>query len=109
MAAAAAPLGAPRVQGFALTSVDNRVLTPNGDGKNDVVVFRFSNPEFSNVTGQIFDVRGRHVATMQPGPVADTTLQWDGRAGTRLAPTGVYIYVLSGEGQILRGTVVVIR
>lgn len=114
VAAAAQTAGpaAVRPQGFSLTAVFNRVLTPNGDGKNDTVVWQFNNPQFSDVSGQIFDIRGRLVASLQPGPAVTAplqTLQWDGRAGGALAPGGVYIYVITAEGHNVSGTVVVIR
>ncbi|MDE2426892.1 MAG: gliding motility-associated C-terminal domain-containing protein [Elusimicrobia bacterium] len=106
--AVAAVFGAPRPLGFSFTSVTNRMLTPNGDGRNDTAVFQYSNPRFSDVTGKVYDIRGRFVADLASGPATDT-LQWDGKSNGVVVPTGVYIYVISAEGQTQRGTVVVIR
>ncbi|MBI4051470.1 MAG: gliding motility-associated C-terminal domain-containing protein [Elusimicrobia bacterium] len=74
------------------SGVTNRTLTPNGDGKNDQVVFVFDNPSFSDVKGKIFDLSGAYVADMQPGPMVDDSLLWDGKAGGRVVASGVYIY-----------------
>ncbi len=108
-AATPATPGQARVQGFAFTALSNRILTPNGDSRNDSVIFTFDNPAFSDVTGKIFDVRGHLVATMTPGPTANTTLQWDGRSNNLLVPSGVYLYFIHAESQIVRGAVVVVR
>ena len=102
-----AAASAPRIQGFAFTNATNRMMTPNGDGRNDTVVFQYSNPRSSNVTGSVYDLRGRFVANLVSGP--GISLQWDGRSNNVAVPTGVYIYVISAEGQTTRGTVVVVR
>lgn len=89
--------------------VSNRALTPNGDGLNDTVVFTFDNPKDSGFTGKIFDVRGRLVSEMRPGPVAGSSLLWDGKSGGAVVPRGVYMYQIQAEGRTFNGTVVVIR
>lgn len=105
-----------RTGGFAFNQagVSNRFITPNGDRKNDNVVFTFDNPQDSSITGKIYDLHGRVVAaSLPPGPTAPAvgqgSLVWDGTAGGRPVPGGVYIYQISGEGQTFTGTVVVIR
>jgi len=101
---------AERVSGFTFNSagISNRFITPNGDGKNDVVVFTFDNPRDSTVSGKIYDLKGAEVAGMEPGPLANT-LVWDGKSGGRPVPGGVYIYQIQAEGQVHNGTVVVIN
>ena len=101
----AAPSG-PR--GFVFNGVSNRFLTPNGDGRNDNVVFRFSNPRDSGGSVRIYDVRGRTLASLpvNPGDVSET---WDGRAGGRIVDSGVYVYVVEVEGVSASGVVVVVR
>jgi hypothetical protein len=37
------------------------------------------------------------------------SLQWDGTAGGRAIPGGVYIYQLEGEGQSFTGTIVILK
>lgn len=89
--------------------VSNRALTPNGDGLNDTVVFVFDNPKVSAFSGKIFDLRGRFVSDMRPGPIADSSLLWDGKAGGVVVPRGVYVYQIQAEDLTFNGTVVVIR
>ena len=105
-----------RTGGFAFSQsgISNRFLSPNGDHKNDNVVFYFDNPQDSAVTGKIFDLRGRLVASSLPaGPISSATGQesliWDGMDGGRSVPGGVYIYQIQCEGQTFTGTVVVIK
>lgn len=86
----------------------NRLITPNGDGKNDTMVYIFDNPEGTSVKGKIYDLRGALVATMTPGPVANS-LVWDAKAGGQVVPGGVYIYQLQADTKVYNGTVVVIR
>ena len=88
--------------------VSSRVITPNGDGLNDVVIFQVDNPTQSELTGQVFDLRGARVADLAAGPRADT-LQWDGKSGGRVVPSGVYIYQLRVEDKVFNGTIVVAR
>ena len=101
-----------RTGGFAfnVAGVSNRYLTPNGDGKNDNVVFTFDNPKGSAVTAKILDVGGRVVAaSLPPGPVVGESLLWDGTSGGRSVPGGVYIYQIQAEGQTYSGTLVIIK
>ena len=105
-AGVAAPI-AP--QGFSFTGLVNRFVTPNGDGKNDNVVFVFDNPRDAAVRGRILDLRGRVVASdLLPGPVQNS-LQWDGTSSGRGVPGGVYIYQLEGEGRSFTGTIVILK
>lgn len=94
---------------FDLSGISNKALTPNGDGLNDSVIFTFDNPRDSSVNGKVYDMRGAFVAQMRPGPVAGTTLLWDGKSEGRTVPRGVYIYQIKAEDKTFNGTVVVIR
>jgi hypothetical protein len=94
---------------FNLAGLSNRFVTPNGDGKNDTVVFTFDNPHDARITGRVLDLRGRVVASdLGPGPVQNS-LQWDGTSNGRGVPGGVYIYQLDGEGQSFTGTIVILK
>ena len=95
---------------FNMAGVSNRYLTPNGDHKNDNVVFTFDNPNDAAVVGKIFDLKGRLIVPSLPqGPNAGNSLMWDGTAGGRSVPGGVYIYQIQGEGQTFAGTLVIIK
>ena len=98
-----------RTGGFSFNQagLSNRFLTPNGDQRNDRVVFRFDNPRDSKVAGRIYDVRGALVAELQQAD--QFTMAWDGKAGGQVVPGGVYIYQLEGDGTVFNGTVVLIR
>ena len=94
---------------FGMAGVSNRFITPNGDGKNDNVVFTFDNPRGSAVSAKIFDLGGRVVAGALPsGPVGDS-LTWDGTSAGRSVPAGVYIYQISAEGRSYGGSLVIIK
>ncbi len=57
--------------------------------------------EGSSITLQIFDIRGRLVATLARGyqPAGRKTITWDGRAQDgRKMPSGVYYYLLQAPG-----------
>ncbi|MBI3298921.1 MAG: gliding motility-associated C-terminal domain-containing protein [Elusimicrobia bacterium] len=100
----------PRPLAFSFTKagLSNRFITPNGDGRNDVIVFRYSNPRDILVSGRVVDLKGARVAELAAGTVADT-LVWDGKAGGGAVPSGVYIYVIEGGSSVFTGTLVVVR
>lgn len=102
--------GLARAAGFDLdlSGMSNKAITPNGDGKNDQVVFTFENPRDSAISGEVFDVNGARIASLSQGPLLNT-LKWDGKANGRVVPSGVYVYQIRGEGKTFNGTVVVIR
>lgn len=102
--AAAAGLS-PQV--FTFTGASNRVLTPNGDAKNDNVAFQFDNPQFSEIRVRIYDLKGGLVAEL--GPTTGSTLVWDGRSGGSVVRGGVYVYIIEGERRLFRGAVLVVR
>jgi len=100
----------------------SRVLTPNGDGLNDIAILCVDNPRSSSVSGSVFDLRGARVATLfyKPGtaggcppsvsaPPNVEQLTWDGKASGRTVPAGVYVYQIQSEGVTVTGTVVVVR
>ncbi|OGR44739.1 MAG: hypothetical protein A2X35_05420 [Elusimicrobia bacterium GWA2_61_42] len=99
-----------RSGGFAAdrAGLSNRLITPNGDGKNDTMVFIFDNPQDKQVKGKIFDMRGALVAVMAAGPVGNA-LSWDAKSGGQVVPGGVYIYQIEAQGTVYNGTVAVIR
>lgn len=91
-------------------SVFPRVFSPNGDGVNDVVYFVLDNPRMSAVDGVVLDMSGADIGTLRKagaGAPSGDTYMWDGRDNAgNIAPAGVYIYQIRGEGQTFSGTVV---
>ncbi|MFI5346994.1 MAG: fibronectin type III domain-containing protein [Elusimicrobiota bacterium] len=94
---------------FDLSNLSSRVITPNGDGLNDVAIFTYD-PGPNNVVpeGKIFDLRGAFVSDMAPGLVPNT-LTWNGFMSGLPVHSGVYMYRITGGGKTFSGTIVVAR
>ncbi|MFA6093274.1 MAG: hypothetical protein WCU88_13565 [Elusimicrobiota bacterium] len=107
-----------------------RVITPNGDGRNDYAILCLNNPKDSAVNGTIYDLQGRNVAPMsyikegggnalstqceQNFPLFGThssdVLTWSGRTESGQAvANGVYVWQIQSESSAVSGTVVVVR
>ncbi|MDQ7772816.1 MAG: hypothetical protein RDU13_04755 [Elusimicrobiales bacterium] len=90
----------------------NRLVTPNGDSRNDTFMFKCHNPSELLVRGEIFDLKGRKVADMvrdMSAPIDDFYyMEWDPNLGLRAAG-GVYIYQITAGETVLKGTIVVVR
>ncbi|OGR97838.1 MAG: hypothetical protein A2V88_11110 [Elusimicrobia bacterium RBG_16_66_12] len=100
-----------RTGGFAFNQagVSNKLVTPNGDGKNDSVVFTYDNPRDSQVIVRLLDIRGKVVVSdLTAGPVSNSKV-WDGIAGGRAVPGGIYIYQIESEGRVYSGTIVIVK
>jgi gliding motility-associated-like protein len=94
---------------FDQAGVSNRFITPNGDGKNDTVVFSYDNPRDASVRVRILDVRGRVVAPELPqGPISNSRV-WDARSGGAIVPSGVYLYQIDAEGHTYSGSIVILK
>src|SRR5438552_19176046 len=101
---------APTPSQISLTKVYPRIITPNGDGWNDKVIFQFDNPQLLPLSGKVFDIAGAAVANLKAGPNPDSTLEWDGKDlnGT-VVPGGIYIYSIDEGGSTETATVVAAR
>lgn len=134
-AAAATALGALALLsaqggGFQFHGPLSRVLTPNNDGKNDLMIICFDNPSDSEVSARVFTMRGSHVADMSaktsratppPGgagavscpagalPNSPQYVFWDGRSSGSFVKSGAYVYQLQSEGLTFTGTLLVVR
>ncbi|MBT9175176.1 MAG: hypothetical protein DDT22_00850 [candidate division WS2 bacterium] len=89
-----------------------KIITPNGDGKNDFLTIIFDGPAGieEKVTAFIYDNFGRYVAKLDKRGLTTTSLRWDGvDDDNNVVPSGIYIYQLEAEGKIINGTVVVSR
>ncbi|MEK6543845.1 MAG: fibronectin type III domain-containing protein, partial [Elusimicrobiota bacterium] len=94
---------------FDASGQSHKIFTPNNDGWNDAVIWRFENPEDAAVTGKIFDLNGAYVANLAAGP-EDNSLMWDGKSGSaNTMSSGVYIYQIEAGGTVYNGTVVIAR
>ncbi len=90
-------------------------FTPDGDDVNPMAVFNF--PHMYTTMGEliIYDVRNREVFRREIAPISaiEDLVQrsWDGRDNTgRMAPEGLYIYVIKQENKIVcNGTVILAR
>lgn len=94
---------------FDLSNISGRVVTPNGDGLNDHIIFSYDpGPRNVQARGRIYDMTGAFVADMTPGLVPNTVV-WNGKMNGRPASSGVYVYKIEGDGKTYTGTVVVAR
>jgi len=89
------------------------LFTPNGDGFNDRVYMVLENPNNASLRGDIYDLFGRHVATLAPPTLTAgtaSTLTWDGKTNAgSVTPSGLYVYRIQGDGRTITGTISVAR
>ena len=82
-----------------------KIITPNGDGKNDVALFTFANP-FDNIKVEIFDMTGHRIRTL----FSATDNGWDGRNDSgSIVESGVYIYQFRQDGKLISGLIAVAK
>ncbi len=95
-----------------------RVITPNGDQKNDKVFFCFDNFADSGVVGRVYTLLGAEVASMTqvrtalpgcPGGNLPQHMTWDGRTSEGVVTGGMYVYRIEAEGKMYTGTLLVVR
>ncbi|MFC1521048.1 FlgD immunoglobulin-like domain containing protein, partial [Elusimicrobiota bacterium] len=100
-----------RAQGFLIdkSGQSHKIFTPNGDGWNDHVIFRYENPEGLSVDGKIYDLTGAYVAKLKQGTASDS-IMWDGKDDSgNTVRSGIYIFQIKAGGKLFNGTVVVAR
>ncbi len=76
------------------------VITPNGDGKDDILGIRIDLPQACNVDLNIYDVRGIPIITLLSGNQieAGRTTLWNGlNSEGEPAHTGIYLVVLRAK------------
>jgi hypothetical protein len=115
-------LSAQTTGGFRFAGPLARVITPNGDGRNDLMFFCYDNPSDGDVSGKIYTLLGAEVASTGPRTAAAGTAcpggllpgsaqysTWDGRSAGSVVRSGVYVYRISAEGRTFSGTLLVVR
>ncbi len=94
---------------FDISNISGRIITPNGDGKNDVFIMTYDpGPNDVTPTGRIYDLRGDYVSDMTPGLVPNT-ITWNGMMHGVPVTSGVYVYQIKGGGKTFNGTIVVAK
>jgi len=94
---------------FDISNISGRIITPNGDGKNDVFIMRYDpGPDDVTPTGRIYDLRGGYVSDMTPG-LDPNTITWNGTMHGVPVTSGVYVYQIKGGGKTFNGTIVVAK
>lgn len=112
-------LSAQTSGGFRFFGPLSRVITPNGDQRNDLAFFCFDNPGDSDVSGKVYTLLGGEVASMSPrsatgasscpGGFTPQLVTWDGRSAGTVVRSGIYVYRVSAEGRHYTGTLLVVR
>lgn len=105
--------------GFRFFGPLGRVITPNGDEKNDFAFFCFDNVSDSGVVGRVYTLLGAEVASMSPvraalpgcpgDPNFKQYMTWDGRTSEGVVRGGVYVYRIEAEGRTYAGALLVVR
>jgi hypothetical protein len=102
--------GEENLSGIILEEVRPKVITPNGDLRNDVVFFQFDTSVAGlPIEADIRDIRGARISGMEMNTDEDA-LTWDGRDDDgRVMPSGIYLYSIKIGQSMATGTVIVAR
>ncbi len=75
-------------------------FSPDGDGFEDEVAFKYVLPKMSELTLKIYDIKGRLVKTLMEGePQVTGEMVWDGRDDeSRIVRVGIYIVLAEAKG-----------
>ena len=72
-------------------SVNTEILTPNGDGRNDILIFAIPD-DVTDWRVAIYNSRGREIA-------GGKLSEWDAREDGRAVPVGTYYYRITTDGE----------
>ena len=96
-------------EGFKIEQGRPRIITPaSSPDMNDILIVPYDNPNDSNISGRILTINGSYIADMLNNVLTDR-ITWDGKDGSSVVPSGIYIYQIETEGQVFNGTVVVAK
>ncbi|MBN2408009.1 MAG: gliding motility-associated C-terminal domain-containing protein [Elusimicrobia bacterium] len=91
---------------FKLESVAPKIFSPS---EGDKVSFSYVNPNFAEVSIRIFDVTGAEVRK-NIDRENENTMIWDGKDKDRNTVLGgIYIYQVEADGEVINGTIIVVR
>jgi hypothetical protein len=81
-------------------NIEPNPFSPDGDGFEDVTIFRYILPMESNLTIRIYDVKGRLIKTLiDDEPQVSGEISWDGKDDeNRTVRVGIYIVWAESEG-----------
>ena len=95
------------VEIFQLNSVDPKVYFPDQDEK---IVFSFTNPNYVDPIVRIYNITGANVKTIALEDKSDFQISWNGKDDSdRDVVGGVYFYQVEADGQIINGSIVVVK
>ncbi len=101
-----------KAENFTLTKVYPQIFTPNGDNRNDYVVFQFENPKDDDVSGKIYDIRGAYISALTKA-ADNASLIWDGtKDGGKVAEPGAYVYqieVIGSDAKVINGVIILAK
>lgn len=95
-------------------SIEPNPFSPDGDGFEDVTIFRYTLSMMSDLTLRIYDIKGRLIKTLiDDEPQVSGEITWDGKDDeNRTVRVGIYIVWAEAEGNSYsqkRATVVVAK
>ncbi len=113
IAAIGALIGLSGVAAVNSASVYPRLISPNGDGINDLVFFVLENNTAAPAQGTIYNAQMLKVADVRESTVFmlnRTILVWDGKDESgSVVNAGIYIYKVQVGNDAFTGTVGVVR
>jgi len=87
-----------------------RIITPNDDGRNEEITFRYENINESSIVCWIYDIKGAVVRQLDIVESGENKFTWNGKdEDGDVVPSGIYIYQIEVEGQSINGTIVVAK
>ena len=92
----------------AVSTIKNKIFTPNNDNKNDSVVIYLTNT--TGARGEVYDMTGRRVRGELSVNAALNTVSWNGKNDNGVTvEAGTYIYKIKVGDTVLTGIIVVAR